>query len=87
MPNSTSSEQALPREPISDASPVEPLVEDLHLAHSLRTPLTALKSAIDLLCLGELPEDGKRFATMAQRNAERMIELIEKLLVESSVKS
>lgn len=57
--------------------------DDLRLAHSLRTPLTALKSAIDILCsgqAGELPESQRRFATIAQRNADRMIALVEELL-------
>ena len=57
--------------------------DDLRLAHSLRTPLTALKSAIDILCsgqAGELPESQRRFAAIAQRNADKMIALVEELL-------
>ncbi len=56
---------------------------DLALAHSLRTPLTALKGAIDMLCnghLGELGEPQRRFAAIAQRNADRMVALVEELL-------
>lgn len=60
--------------------------EQIQLAHSLRTPLTALKSAIDILCDGELPESQRRFAGMAQRNVDRMISLVEKLLAESSAR-
>lgn len=63
--------------------------EDLMLAHSLRTPLTALKGAIDILCsgqVGELPESQRRFAGIAQRNVDRMIALVEELL-ESSAKA
>jgi CheY-like chemotaxis protein len=52
----------------------------LELAHSLRTPLTALKSAIDLLCSGEMPETQRRFAGIAQRNVDQMIVLVERLL-------
>jgi CheY-like chemotaxis protein len=57
--------------------------DDIRLAHSLRTPLTALKSAIDILCsgqAGELPESQRRFAGIAQRNADRMVALVEELL-------
>jgi DNA-binding NtrC family response regulator len=57
--------------------------EDLALAHSLRTPLTALKGAIDMLCngqLGELGEPQRRFAGIAQRNVDRMVTLVEELL-------
>jgi CheY-like chemotaxis protein len=57
--------------------------DDLVLAHSLRTPLTALKGAIDILCsgqAGELPESQRRFAGIAQRNVDRMIALVEELL-------
>lgn len=56
---------------------------DLALAHSLRTPLTALKGAVDMLCsgqLGELGEPQRRFAGIAQRNVERMTKLVEELL-------
>ena len=61
--------------------------EDLLLAHALRTPLTALKGAIDLLCSGQLddlPDSQRRFAGIAQRNADRMISLIEELLEASA---
>lgn len=61
--------------------------EDVQLAHALRTPLTALKGAIDILCsgqLGDLPESQRRFAAIAQRNADRMISLIEELLEASA---
>jgi CheY-like chemotaxis protein len=57
--------------------------EDVALAHSLRTPLTALKGAIDMLCsgqLGELGEPQARFAGIAQRNVDRMVTLVEELL-------
>jgi len=57
--------------------------EDVALAHSLRTPLTALKSALDILCsgqVGELPDAQRRFAGIAQRNADKMIALVEELL-------
>lgn len=57
--------------------------ENIALAHSLRTPLTALKGALDILCnghVGELPEAQRRFAGIAQRNADKMIALVEELL-------
>ena len=77
----------LENEPLPDTPLRELAEEDLHLAHSLRTPLTALKSALEILVQGDLPEDSQHFANMAQRNADRMIELVEQLLADSSVKS
>jgi CheY-like chemotaxis protein len=57
-----------------------PTHSDFELAHALRTPLTALKSAIDLLSDEELPESQQRFAGIAQRNVDQMIVLVERLL-------
>lgn len=57
--------------------------EDLLWAHSLRTPLTAVKSALDMLCggaLGDLPEPQRHFASLARRNVDRVILLVEELL-------
>lgn len=59
---------------------------DGDLAHSLRTPLTALKSAVDILCRGELPEAQRRFAAIAQRNADQMVFLVERLLARTVAK-
>jgi signal transduction histidine kinase len=75
------------RRALASCSPVLAPGEDMQLAHSLRTPLTALKGAIDILCsgqLGELPESQRRFAGIAQRNVDRMISLVEHLLEESA---
>lgn len=64
---------------------VPPVVTgDFELAHSLRTPLTALKSAIDILCGGDLGDSQRRFARIAQRNVDQMIVLVERLLQEST---
>jgi DNA-binding NtrC family response regulator len=60
---------------------------DLPVAHALRTPLAALKGALDLLCsgrMGELPEAQRRVAAIAQRNADRMVALVEELLETSA---
>lgn len=59
---------------------------DFELAHALRTPLTALKSAIDLLSHGELPESQQKFAGIAQRNVDQMIVLVERLLARSATR-
>lgn len=57
---------------------------DFQFAHSLRTPLTALKTAVDLLRSHELGEPQRHFANVAHRNVERMIALIEQLLRDPS---
>ncbi|HZL86420.1 MAG TPA: response regulator [Candidatus Krumholzibacteria bacterium] len=62
------------------------LTTDFELAHSLRTPLTALKSAIDILCAGGLHESHHRFAGIAQRNVDQMIVLVERLLDRSAAR-
>jgi len=59
---------------------------DFELAHALRTPLTALKSAIDLLAHGELQESQRKFAGIAQRNVDQMIVLVERLLERSATR-
>ena len=65
----------------ADAPPLPRLSEsELEFAHSLRTPLTALKTAVDLLCTHELEEPQRHFASVAHRNVERMIALVEQLL-------
>lgn len=84
---STFSRPLLEKEPLPESPKQEIIEEDLHLAHSLRTPLTALKSALEILAQSDLPEGSQHFANMAQRNADRMIELVEQLLTERSVKS
>jgi len=66
--------------PVESRSDPEP---DLGMAHALRTPLAALKGALDLLCsgqIGELPEAQRRVAGIAQRNADRVVALVEELL-------
>jgi len=60
---------------------------DLQVAHALRTPLAALKGALDLLCsgqIGELAAAQQRVAGIAQRNADRVVALIEELLESSA---
>jgi CheY-like chemotaxis protein len=59
---------------------------DLELAHSLRTPLTALKSAIDILDKSDLRHSDRRFVGIAQRNVDQMIVLVERLLDRSSTR-
>jgi signal transduction histidine kinase len=75
------------RQALASCSQAADAEDEIQLAHSLRTPLTALKGAIDILCsgqLGELPESQRRFAGIAQRNVDRMISLVEHLLEESA---
>ncbi|UCE01447.1 MAG: response regulator [Candidatus Latescibacterota bacterium] len=59
---------------------------DLELAHSLRTPLTALKSAIDILDNSDLRYSDRRFVGIAQRNVDQMIVLVERLLDRSGTR-
>jgi len=67
--------------------PMDLSPEDLLVAHALRTPLTALKSAIDLLCDGGLSPESQHIARIAQRNAARMVELLEIMVLRGSAKS
>ncbi len=71
----------------TEETPCELVEADLLVAHSLRTPLTAIKSALELLCQSDLPTESQRFASMAQRNTDRLIELVERLLTGSSARS
>jgi signal transduction histidine kinase len=79
---------------IPPTDPVNPVLlpgtlgpEELQLAHALRTPLTALKSAIDLLCDADLAAEDEHIAHIAQRNADRIVEIVEALLLRASTKS
>lgn len=57
--------------------------DQVDLAHALRTPLAALKGALEVLCSGQagsLPDPQLHLAGIARRNADRMIVLVEELL-------
>lgn len=52
-------------------------------SHEMRTPLTSIHGVIKLLCagrLGELSAPGKQMATIAERNTEQMMRLINDVL-------
>jgi signal transduction histidine kinase len=54
------------------------------LVHALRTPMTSLKGAVDLLdarILGPIPDALADLVAIAQRNADRLARLIEDLLL------
>jgi len=56
------------------------------LAHDLRTPLTSLKSCLDLLLAGEagpLTSDQKRFLDVALRNLDRLDSLVDDIMTSS----
>ena len=58
--------------------------------HALRTPMTSLKGAIDLLdacVLGPLPNDLAPLVAIAHRNADRLAGLIEDLLLMGDVQA
>lgn len=61
--------------------------EDLQMAHDLCTPLTALKSAIELLCQADLPEEAEHMAHIAQRNVDRIAALVEEMLSKRALSS
>lgn len=89
LPKQAGSGEAVRRALLACLAPASPpcSAEDVQLAHSLRTPLTAAKGALDILCggqVGDLPESQRRFADIAQRNVDRIISLVEHLLEESA---
>ncbi|MRU14980.1 hypothetical protein FDP25_06005 [Roseovarius sp. A21] len=53
------------------------------VSHELRTPLTCIKGSLDLIghgAMGEVPEAMEKGVTMAQRNADRLSDLVNDLL-------
>jgi signal transduction histidine kinase len=56
--------------------------------HELRTPLTSIKGSVDLLCsgrLGEIPEQAKPVLSIAQRNSNTLLRLVNEILDLQSV--
>jgi two-component system sensor histidine kinase CreC len=68
----------LMREKLDGKQYVEHYVQSL--AHELKSPLTAVRGAAELLQESPSPEDGKRFAGNIGEQAERMQRIIERLL-------
>jgi len=59
-------------------------------SHELRTPLTAIKNAVQLLLMekvGELNENQKKFLAMAERNINRLMNILNDLLNLSRIES
>jgi signal transduction histidine kinase len=59
------------------------------VSHELRTPLTAIKGYVELLqggTAGEMNKNQKMFLSTIQRNANRMVQLINSLIFASSAK-
>ena len=53
------------------------------VSHELRTPLTCIKGSLDLIghgAMGKVPESMEKGVTMAQRNADRLSDLVNDLL-------
>ena len=53
------------------------------VSHELRTPLTCIKGSLDLIgygAMGDVPQSMKKGVTIAQRNADRLSELVNDLL-------
>ncbi len=60
------------------------------MSHELRTPLTSIKGAVDLLysgVLGHLTEPATNTISVAQRNCDRLLKLINEILDLQSVES
>lgn len=70
---------ALMREKLDGKQYVEHYVQSL--AHELKSPLTAVRGAAELLQEEPSAEDGRRFAGHIAEQAERMDRIIERLLV------
>jgi two-component system sensor histidine kinase CreC len=70
---------ALMREKLDGKQYVEHYVQSL--AHELKSPLTAVRGAAELLQEAPSAEDGRRFAGHIAEQAERMDRIIERLLV------
>ena len=64
----------------------EPGLADAELAHSLRTPLAALKSAVETLGDAGLPAPQQDLVDAARRNLDRMILLVARILDRNSVR-
>lgn len=61
-----------------------------NISHDLRTPLTSIKNAVDILLgrkAGEINEVQDRFLSMAERNVERLRKLINDILDISNIES
>jgi PAS domain S-box-containing protein/diguanylate cyclase (GGDEF)-like protein len=59
-------------------------------SHEMRTPLTSIKNAVDLILkrkAGEITDVQERFLSMAQRNLDRFASLIDTLLDTSRIES
>lgn len=69
---------ALMREKLDGKQYVEHYVQSL--THELKSPLTAVRGAAELLQESPSPEDGQRFARNIGEQAERMQRIIERLL-------
>jgi len=60
------------------------------VSHEMRTPLTSMKNALEIILkgkTGEISEGQERFLTMAQRNIDRLVNLINDLLDISRIES
>ncbi|WP_172657291.1 PAS domain S-box protein [Myxosarcina sp. GI1] len=72
-------------EDISDRKAIEKMKSEFIsvASHEMRTPLTSIHGIIKLLCanrLGELSDLGREMATLALRNSERLVRLVNDLL-------
>ncbi len=70
---------------ISDRKAVEKLKDEFMstMSHELRTPLTSIRGALGLAlggALGEFPEQARDMLDIAERNSERLVELVNDIL-------
>lgn len=58
-----------------------------HMSHELRSPLTTVLGAVDLLLDSHINEEQRRFASMAQSSGEALLDLISDILDFSRIES
>jgi len=73
---------------ITDLKNLEQIKKDLiaNVSHELRTPLTAIKGYLETI-EEDIPEDYSKYITILQRHTERMINIVQDLLILSELET
>ncbi|MES0491051.1 MAG: ATP-binding protein [Leptospirales bacterium] len=74
--------------PVGDLKNLEQIKKDLiaNVSHELRTPLTAIKGYLETL-EEDIPGDSSKYITILQRHTERMINIVQDLLILSELET